>query len=90
MADVDSAPISEPARRTLRFLEKLTLEPDRVTTEDLAPLRAVNIRDEAILDAIYICGTFCALNRLVDAMGCTPMTPKQIDASAKMLLEKGY
>jgi len=90
MADVESAPISEPARRMLYFLEKLTLEPDRITSEDLAPLRAAKISDEAILDAIYICGTFCALNRLVDAMGCAPMTPKQLDASAKMLLERGY
>jgi uncharacterized peroxidase-related enzyme len=89
LADLDDAPVSDKAKCMLRFLEKLTLDPERVCPEDVEPLRAAGIRDEAIVDAIYVCMIFCLFNRLVDAFGCSPLTAKQLDASATMLL-KGY
>src|SRR5262249_18437174 len=85
LADVDTAAITEKARVMLHFLEKLAMTPESVGPGDLAPLRAAAIRDEAILDGIYICMIFCTYNRMADAFGCAPMTPKQMEAGAKLL-----
>ena len=37
----------------LEFLEKLTMRPESVTSQDIAPLRAAGLSDSAISDAIY-------------------------------------
>ena len=74
----------------LHFLEKLTMSPERVGPDDVAPLRAAGIRDEAILDGIYVCLVFSTFNRLVDAFGCAPLTPSQARLAADILLKAGY
>jgi uncharacterized peroxidase-related enzyme len=90
LADVDRSDVSEKARTMMHFLEKLALTPEAVKPDDIAPLRAAGIRDEAIVDGIYVCTIFSTFNRLVDAFGCAPPTPKQMDAAAKILLTAGY
>ena len=87
LADLEEAPVTDKAKCMLTFLEKLTLEPHRVERADVQTLRAAGIRDEAIVDGIYVCAIFCMLNRLVDAFACAPLTPKQLDATAKVVLK---
>jgi uncharacterized peroxidase-related enzyme len=82
--------VSEKARSILPFLEKLTVAPDTVAADDLAEARIAGVSDEAIADAIYVCGIFSTMNRMVDALGCEPMVEGQVEKCAKMLLEKGY
>jgi len=82
--------VSAKALAMLPFLEKLTVTPEAIRAEDLEPVRASNIGDRAIADAIYVCMLFCSMNRMVDAIGCELMGTEQLDKVAKMLLEKGY
>jgi len=91
LADIEDAPISDKARAMMHFLEKLALTPEAVKGEDIKRLRAARIRDAAIVDGIYVCTIFSTFNRMVDAFGCAPPTPKQMDGIAKMLLSSsGY
>ncbi|MGH7435442.1 MAG: hypothetical protein ACRENE_07190 [Polyangiaceae bacterium] len=78
------------ARTMLPFLEKLTLDPEQMSAADLRPLREAGIGDQAIVDAVHIVMIFSFMNRIADATGCEPLSPKQADFTAKILLEKGY
>jgi uncharacterized peroxidase-related enzyme len=78
------------AQAMLPFLEKLTLDPERMSETDLDPLREAKISDQAIADAIHIVMIFSFMNRIADATGCEPLSPKQADFTAKILLDKGY
>lgn len=86
----DGAAIRPEARLVLPFLEKLTLNPEQVGPDDVAPLRAAGIGDEAIVDVIYVCVVFSIFNRVADALDCAPLTAKQAQVAAKMLIERGY
>lgn len=90
LADYRSAPIDGRLRAMLAFLEKLTLTPDEVGPDDVAPLRAAGIQDEAILDAVDVCVSFNIINRVADATGFTLQTPEGYARSAQMLLKRGY
>jgi alkylhydroperoxidase family enzyme len=81
---------NEKVRVMLPFLQKLTVSPESMAEADVTPLRAADISDHAIIDAIYVCMLFCTMNRMVDAFGVALMTPKQLDKVSRMLLEKGY
>ena len=56
--DWRSAPIDQKLRATLGFLEKLTLTPGEIAQDDIAPMRAAGVSDQAIEDAIYVCTYF--------------------------------
>jgi len=90
MDGVSTDAISPKAQAVLPFLEKLTLRPDDVSKDDIDRLRAAGLSEEAILDAAYVAALFCMTNRVVDALGCDPLSPKQLAKSAKMLLDQGY
>jgi uncharacterized peroxidase-related enzyme len=82
--------IGPKVRAVLPFLEKLTLSPDSVGADDVAPLRQAGISDDAIADAVNVCAVFSMMNRMTSAIGCEPLTPNQMEKTAKLLLEKGY
>jgi len=42
----------------LEFLEKLTLTPEEIVQEDIAPMRTAGVSNQAIEDAIYVCTYF--------------------------------
>ena len=90
LEDLDSAPISESLRATLRFLEILTVAPERLTTDDAARVRAAGVSDSGLRDAIYICFMFCIMNRLMDGLGARNPTPKQLAVCNTYLLKIGY
>jgi uncharacterized peroxidase-related enzyme len=82
--------VSDKARAILPFLEKLTVAPDTVVADDLRDAREAGVSEQAIADAIYVVMLFSTMNRMVDAIGCEPMGPDQVEKCAKMLLDKGY
>ena len=58
LADWRRAPIEEPLRAMLGFLEKLALRPESVGPDDAAPLRAQGLADDAIAEAIHVSAGF--------------------------------
>ncbi len=74
----------------LTFLEKLTATPDGVTPADITPLRAAGLSDDQIEDAIHVCTCFNLIVRIADSFDFAVPSRASFDASAKMLLKRGY
>jgi uncharacterized peroxidase-related enzyme len=89
LADLDSAPVEEPLRATLRMLGKLTRD-GKITPEDMRDLLAAGASPQQIKDALAVCAAFNTTNRLADAFGFALLTPEAFDAGAKYLLKRGY
>ena len=90
VASLDHPAIGAGARAILPFLAKLSLTPDQVGPDDLAPARAAGVSEAAIVDAVYICAEFALMNRVADALGCEPLTPRQAQVFGKLLYHQGY
>jgi uncharacterized peroxidase-related enzyme len=90
LADYRTAPIPETLRAMLAFLEKLTLRPDEIGPDDVAPLRAIGLKDEEIADAIHVCALFNVINRVADSLGFEQADRNGYETGARMLLAKGY
>jgi uncharacterized peroxidase-related enzyme len=90
LADWRTAAIPDRVRATLGFLEKMTLAPERLTVEDLQPLRDVGVSDAAIEDAIHVCALFNIYTRLADSLGFDMPSQAAFARAADMLLKRGY
>ena len=90
--DFEAAPIRPQLRATLRFLKKMTLEPDALTREDAAAVRAAGVDDQALREAIHVAYLFNIYDRLADAMGWHVPEPSSGSyvAGARRLLRRGY
>lgn len=90
LADPDTAPIPERVRAMLRFLRKLTLEPEAVGADDVRALHAVELDDAAIEEAVYVATMFNVIDRLADAFGFQPNDDEGLRWVARILLKVGY
>jgi alkylhydroperoxidase family enzyme len=89
LADVETAPIDEPLRATLRVLGKLTRE-HNVDPDDIRALLAEGVSAEQIEDAFAVCLAFNITDRLADAFDFSLATPEAMNAGARYLLKRGY
>jgi uncharacterized peroxidase-related enzyme len=89
LADLETAPIDEPLRATLRLLGKLTAE-QAVTADDMRAVLAAGVSREQIEDALAVGFAFNTTDRLADAFGFFVPGPKAFEAGAKFLLRRGY
>jgi uncharacterized peroxidase-related enzyme len=89
LADLDSAPIEEPLRATLRMLSKLTRE-GKVGGEDMRHVLSAGVSRQQVQDALAVCAAFNTTNRLADAFGFEVLSPEGFEAGAKYLLKRGY
>ncbi|GLY85683.1 carboxymuconolactone decarboxylase family protein [Actinoallomurus iriomotensis] len=89
LADLESAPIAEPLRATLRMLGRLTRE-GRVGAEDMREVLAAGVTPQQVQDALAVCAAFNITNRLADAFGFTLPGPEGFAAGARHLLKRGY
>lgn len=89
LSDLETAPIEEPLRATLRMLGKLTRE-RTVDTDDMRTVLDTGVSPEQIKDALAVCFAFNTTNRLADAFGFFVPGPEAFDAGAKYLLKRGY
>jgi uncharacterized peroxidase-related enzyme len=89
LADLDTAPIEEALRATLRMLRKLTRE-NTVDSDDMRAVLAAGVSREQIEDALTICFAFNTTNRLADAFEFSMLGAKGFEAGAKYLLSRGY
>jgi alkylhydroperoxidase family enzyme len=88
--DYRTAPIDARLRATLGFLEKLTLTPDEVGPDDIGPMRAAGVSDQAIEEAIYVAGLFNVIDRIADALGFEVAPPELGPRTAFILTKLGY
>jgi uncharacterized peroxidase-related enzyme len=89
MADLDSAPVEEPLRATLRMLGKLTAEGE-LSPGAMRAVLAAGVSAEQVQDALAVCAAFNTTGRLADAFGFEVLTPEGFAAGAKYLLKRGY
>lgn len=82
--------LSEPEKGLLDFIDKLNGRPASVGEEDIQRLRGLGWDDEAIYDAVMVCGLFNFYNRWVDGCGVHGMTDEGYAASGKRLATLGY
>jgi alkylhydroperoxidase family enzyme len=90
--DFESAAIDERLRATLRFLKKMTLEPQTLTSADARAALDAGVTRDALTHAIHVAYLFNIYDRLADAMGWD-VPDKALGAyqvSAKRLLSRGY
>jgi uncharacterized peroxidase-related enzyme len=89
LADLETAPIEEPLRATLRMLGKLTRQ-CAVDADDMRAVLAAGVSREQIEDALAVCFAFNTTDRLADAFRFFVPEPKGFEAGARYLLARGY
>jgi uncharacterized peroxidase-related enzyme len=89
LSDLETAPIEEPLRATLRMLQKLTRD-HTVDANDMRRVLAAGVSPEQVEDALAIGFAFNTTNRLADAFGFFVPGPKGFESGAKYLLARGY
>jgi alkylhydroperoxidase family enzyme len=90
LADWRTAPVTERVRAALGLIEKMTLAPGGLTSDDLQPPRAAGLSDTAIEDAIHVCALFNIYTRLADSLGFDIPSEEAFSRAADMLLKRGY
>ncbi|MCC3331226.1 carboxymuconolactone decarboxylase family protein [Nocardia abscessus] len=89
LADVESAPIEDGLRATLRMLGKLARE-GTVGAEDMREVLSAGVTRRQVVDALAVCAAFNTTDRLADAFGFELLSPGGFEAGAKYLLTRGY
>jgi alkylhydroperoxidase family enzyme len=90
LADLDSAKLEPKLRLTLELLRKVTREHAAVTADDMRRLLDAGVTRAQIEDALAVCFAFNMITRLADAFEFDIPPQSGFDASAKMLLKRGY
>jgi uncharacterized peroxidase-related enzyme len=90
LADWRTAPVDARVRAALGFIEKMTLQPERLEPADVDALRAAGLSDQAIEDAMHVCALFSVYTRLADSLGFDVPSAEAFSRSADMLLARGY
>lgn len=88
--DWRTAAIDEKLRAVLGLLEKVTLTPAEVEPDDISPLRAAGISEQAIKDALYVSAYFNIIDRIADALNFFVPPVQALTLRASVLLEHGY
>jgi AhpD family alkylhydroperoxidase len=89
LADLESAPIGEPLRATLRMLGKLTRE-HTVDADDMRTALGAGGTRAQIEDALAVSLAFNVTDRLADSFAFSVPGPEAFEAGAKFLLARGY
>jgi uncharacterized peroxidase-related enzyme len=89
LSNVETAPIGEPLRATLRMLGKLARE-RTVNADDMRAVLAAGASREQIADALAVSFGFEVTNRLANTFDFAMPEPAAMEAGAKFLLSRGY
>jgi uncharacterized peroxidase-related enzyme len=89
LSDLETAPIDERLRATLRMLGKLTRE-HAVDADDMRAVLAAGVSRAQVEDALAVCCSFNVTNRLADSFGFSQLEPSGFEAGARFLLSRGY
>jgi hypothetical protein len=72
------------------MLEAMTLRPDEIGPDDVAPLLATGVSPAGVADALYVGFCFNTIDRMADSLGFPGVSPKEYGKSADRLLKHGY
>lgn len=89
LTDLDTAPIDEPLRATLRMLGKLTRE-HTIDADDIRGVLSAGVSPAQIDDALAVCFAFDTIARLSNAFDFAIASPGAMEAGARHLLKRGY
>ena len=89
LADLESAPVGDGLRATLRMLGRLSAD-GKVSAGDMREVLAAGVSPERVEDALAVCAAFNTTNRLADAFGFEVLSPDGFESGAKYLLKRGY
>lgn len=89
LADLETAPVEEPLRATLRLLGTLTRD-GTVGADDVRVVLAAGASPGQVEDALAVCVAFNTTDRLADAFGFELLSPAGFEAGARYLLKRGY
>ncbi|MFI6830918.1 carboxymuconolactone decarboxylase family protein [Kribbella sp. NPDC050241] len=87
--DLETAPVENGLRATLRMLGRLTRE-GKVGAEDMREVLSAGVSPQQIKDALAVCAAFNITDRLADAFAFEILSSEGFDAGAKYLLKRGY
>jgi alkylhydroperoxidase family enzyme len=89
LGDLDTAPVEEPLRATLRMLAKFTSE-HSIDADDVRAVLAAGATPAQIEDALAVGLAFGITARLANAFDFDIANPAAMNAGAKHLLRRGY
>ncbi len=69
LKDFDGSSLDERRKEMLKFVRKITLQPNEITEEDIENLRKKGYEDREILDIVLISAYFNFVNRIVLSLG---------------------
>lgn len=84
------APINDAEKALFAYIEKVNGDCSSINQPDIDALQAHGWTDEAIYDAVMVCGLFNFYNRWVDATGVHEMSTHEHALSGKRLATEGY
>ncbi|MEV4414315.1 hypothetical protein [Catellatospora sp. NPDC049609] len=90
LADWRTARLRAPLRAAFELLEVLTLHPGEVGPELVEAAYAQGVTEQGVRDVIHICGIFCTINRIADAVDFAVPDDKGLKGDAYQLLKRGY
>jgi alkylhydroperoxidase family enzyme len=89
-ADWRTAPVDEPVRAALAFVEKQTLAPDELTRADAEAAYAAGVTEEGLRTAGRVAAMFNMIVRLADAFAWDVPEWGRLLERAPAMLEGGY
>ncbi len=89
LADLDSAPIDETLRATLRLIGSLSRN-HTVTADEVRDVVAAGASRQQVEDALAVCLAFNITDRLANALDFEVASPAAMEAGARHLLKRGY
>jgi uncharacterized peroxidase-related enzyme len=89
LADLETAPLTETLRATLRMLGQLTRE-NNIGVDEIRRVLTAGVSEQQIKDALAVAFAFNVTDRLADVFDFAVDDPAAINAGAKYLLERGY
>jgi uncharacterized peroxidase-related enzyme len=89
LADVETAPVGDCLRATLRMIGTLTSD-GSVTPADMRRVLGAGVSRQQVEDALAVCAAFNVTGRLADAFAFELPSPAGFEAGARFLLRRGY
>jgi uncharacterized peroxidase-related enzyme len=74
----------------LPLVEKVTASPGSVTADDVAPVRAAGVPDDAVVDALHVVLIFNTVNRLANALGWGWNSDRHVRVAAQAIHRLRY